>query len=148
MAKQKQSGRKNAPDNSAAPLTVQDRDVHVGQARAQLAVPLTHEANNGALSRLMLKGGAQVRTQFGDRDISGTLLAQNITFDPGGDRTVTGGFVGLSAEHVSAGGFAFHATVEGLFEDDGSQQVSGKVGIKFRRALESQTETPGLTRGP
>jgi hypothetical protein len=63
---------------------------------------------------------------------SGTLLAQNIVFDPGGEESAVGGFAGLSAEHITANGMAFHATVEGLIEDDGSTQVSGKAGVKFR----------------
>lgn len=117
---------------AAAPLTVKDRDVHVGQARAQLAVPLNHGGSDGARSRLMLKGGVEARTQFGDRDVSGTLLAQNIVFDPGGDRNAIGAFTGLSVEHTTANGLTFHATVEGLIEDDGSTQVSGKSGVKFR----------------
>lgn len=117
---------------TAAPLTVDDRDIHVGQARAQLALPLTYEDGMGSFSRLLLRGGIEGRVQFGDEDVSGTLLAQNITFDPGGDDSVFGGFVGLTAEHVTANGAVFHATGEGLIEDDGSTRVSGKVGVKFR----------------
>lgn len=119
-------------NGTAAPLSVNDRDVHVGQARYQLATPLTHQAKDGAQSRLLLNGGAEVRTQFGDRDVSGTLLAQGISFNPGGEETVGGVFAGLSAEHITADGMTFHASVEGLAEDDGSTQVSGKAGIKFR----------------
>jgi hypothetical protein len=117
---------------AAAPLTVKDRDIHVGQARAQIAMPLTHSNDDGGQSRLLLKGGIEARTQFGDRDVSGTLLAQSIVFNPGGEERVIGGFAGLSAEHITANGMVFHATIEGLIEDDDSTQVSGKAGVKFR----------------
>ena len=119
-------------NGTVAPLTVRDRDIHVGQARFQLALPSEHRSDDGAVSRLTLKGGAEVRTQFGDQDVSGALLGQSLIFDPGGERSVTGGFVGLSAEHFTAGGKTFFASIDGRYENDGSTQVSGKAGVKFR----------------
>jgi len=117
---------------TTAPLTLQKRNVHLAQARYQLGVPLTRQTDDGGLSRLTLKGGIELRTQFGDRDISGTLLAQRITFNPGGAQSAVGAFAGVSAEHVTTGGLVFHTTLEGLAENDGSTQVSGKAGIRFR----------------
>ena len=116
---------------TAAPLTVNDRDIHVGVARFQLALPVESRGANGAVSRLTLKGGVEARTQFGGQTVSGALLGTAINFNPGSDDSTLGVFAGLAAEHISQRGATFYVSAEVRAEHDGSRQVSGKAGVKF-----------------
>ncbi len=117
---------------AAAPLTLSDRDIHLLQARTQLTMPNERTNADGSKRRDAFYIGVEGRTNVGDEDISGVLLAQNITFDPGGDQTVGALFAGLEFERTSASGTTFFASVEGQVETGGGRQASGKAGIKFR----------------
>jgi uncharacterized protein with beta-barrel porin domain len=113
-------------------LTIDDRDIHVLQARTQLTMPVEHHSANGSSRRSAFYIGLEGRAQVGDEDVTGTLLAQNITFNPGGDDVVGGAFAGLEFERTSAGGISLFASVEGQVETGGGRQISGKAGVKFR----------------
>ena len=119
-------------NGTAAPLSINDRDVHVLQARTKLTMPVVHEGVDGSSNRSAFFIGLEGRAQVGDEDVTGTLLAQNITFNPGGDDAVAGAFAGLEFERTSAGGTTFFASVEGQVETGGGRQASGKAGVKFR----------------
>lgn len=109
-----------------------DRDIHLGIARAALALPMERQSEDGGHSRLTLTGGIEGRAQFGDETLSGTLLAQNIVFDPGGDDSIIAGFAGVTGEHTTARGLTAFISLEGKIEDEGTHQVSARGGIKFR----------------
>ncbi|MEP3279242.1 MAG: autotransporter outer membrane beta-barrel domain-containing protein, partial [Stappiaceae bacterium] len=117
---------------TTAPLTVDDRDVHIGVARLQLAAPYENIFADGSAFRYRLKAGIEARTNFGGETIAGALLGQNISFNPGGDDNTLGGYVGLSGEYDTGGGLVLTAGTEGLVETTGSYQFSGRAGVKFR----------------
>ncbi len=117
---------------SAAPLTVDDRDIHVLQARSQLTMPVVHEGPDGSRRKSAFYIGLEGRANVGDGDVSGVLLGQNINFDPGGDDVVGGAFAGLQFERTSASGTTLYANIEGQVETGGGRQASAKTGIKFR----------------
>ncbi len=117
---------------TTAPLTVDDRDVHVGVARLQIAAPSETVYANGSAFRYRLKAGLEARTNFGGETIDGALLGQNISFNPGGENNSLGGFAGLSAEFDTGSGFVFTAGGEGLLETTGSYQLSGRAGVGLR----------------
>ena len=117
---------------AAAPLTVGDREIHLGVARAALALPFERQSEDGGVSRLTLTSGIEGRTNLGDEDISATLLGQNIVFDPGGDDGAVAGFAGLTAEHTTPSGFTAFLAFEGKLEDEDTHQVSARGGVKFR----------------
>ena len=117
---------------AADAFTVSDRDVHIGVARAALALPVERTSDDGSHSRLTLTGGIEGRTQFGDDTLSGTLLAQNITFDPGSDDGAIAGFAGITGEHTTPGGLTAFMSIEGKVEDEDTHQVSARGGIRVR----------------
>lgn len=110
-------------------LSIDSRDLHLGVARATLALPLEH-TGNGWLARLTLAGGVEGRTQIGDAGATGVLLGQGIDFEPGDDDAV-GVFAGATAEVVTASGTSVFAQFEGLTEDDGSERFGGKAGFRL-----------------
>lgn len=110
-------------------LSIDSRDLHLGVARATLALPLEH-AGSGWLARLTLAGGVEGRTQIGDAGATGVLLGEGIAFEPGDDDAV-GVFAGATAEIVTAGGASVFAQFEGLAEDDGSERFGGKAGLRL-----------------
>lgn len=115
-----------------APLTVDDRNIHVLQARTQLTMPNERVGANGVIWRDALYIGLEGRANVGDDDVSGALLARNITFDPGGDDVVGGAFAGFRFERTSASGTTLYAAVEGQVETGGGRQASAKAGMQFR----------------
>ena len=121
-----------AETGAADNLTIEDRDIHLGVARAALALPVERRGEDGSTSRLTLTGGIEGRTQFGDEDLAGTLLAQTIVFDPGGEDSAIAGFAGANAEHTTPGGATFFLALEGKIEDEDTRQVSARGGVRVR----------------
>lgn len=117
---------------AADALTIEDRDIHVFQARTQLSLPNERTTSDGGIMRNAVYIGLEGRAQAGNKDVTGTLLAQNITFDPGGDSKTAGAFVGFQFEQTNASGITFYADIEGQVETGINYLVSGNVGIKFR----------------
>jgi len=117
---------------AAAPLSVNDRDIHVLQARTQLTMPVVHEGADGSRRSSAFYVGLEGRANVGDEDVSGALLAQNISFDPGGDDVVGGAFAGLQFERTSSGGTTLYGSIEGQVETGGGRQASAKGGVRFR----------------
>lgn len=79
----------------------------------------------------MLTGGVEGYTQFGDDNLAGALLGQDIVFSPGGDDGIIGLYAGAEAQVVTSGGARAFAGFEGLAEDDGSHRISGKAGVRL-----------------
>ncbi len=117
---------------TTAPLTVDDRDVHIGVARLQVAAPYETVFADGSAFRYRVKAGIEARTNFGGETIDGALLGQNISFNPGGDDDTFGGYAGLSGEYDTGSGFVLTAGTEGLIDTVGSYQLSGRAGVSFR----------------
>jgi len=117
---------------TAGALTVGSRDIHLGVARAALALPLTKTYSDGAQARWIWTAGIEGRTQFGGDSISGTLAGQGIAFNAGGRDSTVGLFGSYRAELASPLGHTVYAVVEGLAEQDGSYQLSGKAGFRVR----------------
>jgi hypothetical protein len=101
-------------------------------ARAALALPMEHTGEDGAFSTLTFTGGIEGRTQFGDETFSGTLLAQNIVFAPGGEDEAIAGFANITGEHTTPGGVTATFAVEGKFEEGDTHQVAARGGVRFR----------------
>lgn len=80
----------------------------------------------------MVTGGIDGRTQFGGDNISGTLAGQGIAFNAGGKQSIAGLFGAWRVERTSPSGRTLFAAVEGLAEQDGSYQLSGKAGFRAR----------------
>lgn len=119
-------------NGTAAPLTVNSRDIHVLQARSQLTMPNERHGADGSLRRDALYIGLEGRANAGDDDVSGALLGQNITFDPGGDDVAGAAFAGLQFERTAAGGTTLYGSIEGQVETGGGRRASAKAGGKFR----------------
>ena len=75
---------------TAAPLSVDDRDVHVAEGRLQLGFMLTEGPAHGFELRIGVDG----RVFLGDENVDATLFAQSLSFDPGGHDESLSGFIG------------------------------------------------------
>jgi hypothetical protein len=53
----------------------------------------------------------------------GTLLAQNITFDPGTDDGAIAGFTGITGEHTTPAGFTAFMSIEGRIEREDKRRL-------------------------
>lgn len=113
-------------------LTIDDREIHVGVARLQLTVPFEFEEADIVKGRISLRGGVEGRTQFGDDDVSGSLLGQRIAFDPGGYSNAAAVFAGLDAEYTPARGISLFVAGEVLGERRGAGRASGIAGLRVR----------------
>lgn len=110
-------------------LRVDSRGLHLVHGRASLALPFEQRNADGSLGRVTFEGGVNGRVQFGDEDVSATLLGQSIVFDPGGDQSVGGVFAGFRGEVMGTDGTSLYVAVEGNVESDGSEQVFGRIGL-------------------
>ncbi len=117
---------------AADALTIGSRDVHILQARAELAFPHVSQASDGGVLRLSSRVGVEGRWQIGDEMVNGTLLGQAISFNPGGQDDVFGVFAGLTASHTSQNGVTVYARVEGGSEFGETKYVTGQAGVKIR----------------
>lgn len=119
-------------ETGASAFAVGDREVHLGVARAALALPFVRRSEDGGRSKLTLTGGVEGRSQFGDEDIPGVLLGQDIVFEAGGEGDVIAGFASVTGEHTMPNGLTAFVSLEGKLEDEGARQVSAWGGLKFR----------------
>ena len=113
------------------PLTLDDRSVHIASARAALAIPFEATHADGAQTTLRLIGGVEARTQFGDDDVSGTLLGQSVSTTLDDEDATLGGFLGLSGGYETVNGLAVYANAEGLVETSSAYQLSATVGLRI-----------------
>ena len=75
---------------TAAPLSVDDREVHTLEGRLQLGFMLTEGPAHGFELRIGVDG----RVFLGDENVDATLFAQTLSFDPGGHDESLSGFIG------------------------------------------------------
>lgn len=113
------------------PLTLDDRSIHIASARAALALPFEANHTDGALTTIRMIGGLEVRTQFGDDAISGTLLGQSVSTTLDDDDVALGGFLGLAGEYQTPSGLTAYANAEGLVQADASWQLSANAGLRI-----------------
>jgi Autotransporter beta-domain len=113
---------------STAALAVDSRAVHNLNSRAQLALPLLYELSDGSSVSLENRVGFEGRLTFGG-DVSASLLANTVTFDPDGDDTVASLYAGTDLAFRSAdSGFALRLGVEASAGSDGSFILSSRLG--------------------
>ncbi len=117
---------------ATANQTVDSRNVHIGVMRLQIAAPFESVSADGSFLSYRLRAGLEARTNFGGDTIEGALLGQDISFNPGGDDSVLGGYLSLSGEYLMANGMNIEAGAEGIIESTGSYQVSAYAGLEFR----------------
>ncbi len=111
---------------SAGALTTSDQDVSLWMGRLQLAFPM-----EAAHARVVPRIGIEATSSDND-DVTGLLLGQAVSFDPGGsDDTVTG-FVGVTATgRINDATFVFLDT-EAHFTDDGNQRAEARAGVTIK----------------
>ncbi len=117
---------------ATANQTVDSRNVHIGVMRLQIAAPFESVSADGSFLSYRLRAGFEARTNFGGDTIEGALLGQDISFNPGGDDSVLGGYLSLSGEYLMTNGMNIEAGAEGIIESTGSYQVSAYAGLEIR----------------
>lgn len=117
---------------TTAPQTIDSRDVHVGVARLQVALPREKVTSDGSLLSYRVQAGLEARTNFGGDTVDGVLLGQNISFNTGDDIDTLGGYLSLSGEYQTQNGLIVSAGTEAIYESSGSYQFSARAGLEFR----------------
>ena len=116
---------------TSAPQSFDSRDVHVGVARLQVALPARKVTANGSLMRYRIEARLEARTNFGGDSVDGILLGQNISFNTGDDNAL-GSFLSLAGEYQAQSGLIISARTEAIYETSGSYQVSARAGVEFK----------------
>ena len=115
-----------AETGSTGALTVSDRDISLWQGRFQIAFPIV-----SAAGRLAPRIGVEASTSDSG-NVSGVLLGQAITFDPGGDDETVTGFLGITA--TSNLGANAHVYFDGEVHagEDNIERSEARAGIIVR----------------
>lgn len=116
----------------ATPLTVSSRDVHLFNARAQLAVPHLRVNADGSHTHVELRFGADGRFEAGSDNVNATVGGAAMAFSADMDDEI-GAFAGATLAHSSASGAATMTLSGEVQSVDGDEfQVSGQARITFR----------------
>ncbi len=111
-------------------LRVDSRNVHVFEARGQVAVPLTPWATESGVLATRLRAGIDGIAQSRGR-VSATLLGEDIVFTPGGDRGAIRGFAGADFTFVNAPGMQINGTVEAGYGSDQAFIAVARAGLSI-----------------
>ncbi|MCB1480935.1 MAG: autotransporter outer membrane beta-barrel domain-containing protein [Rhodobiaceae bacterium] len=115
-----------------SPMTVADRAVHLATPRMQLGMPGVIEHETGAVTRTLAYAGIEMRAQFGGDTVTGSILAQAVTFTPGGDDVTGGIFAGGRFEQVWNEALALFGGFEVMLDTAGLQaSTQGGVRVRF-----------------
>ena len=111
-------------------LTVDSRNVHVFEARGQVALPLTPWATESGVLATRLRAGVDGIAQSRG-NVSATLLGQDIVFTPGGDRGAIRGFAGADFTFVNASSMQINGTVEAGYGSDQAFIAVARAGLSI-----------------
>lgn len=111
-------------------LRVGSRDVHVFEARGQIAVPLAPHASENGIWATTLRAGIDGIAQSGGR-VSATLLGQDIAFTPEGDRGAVRGFAGADFVFVTDGRLQLQGTIEAGYGSDRAFTAVARAGLNI-----------------
>ncbi len=111
-----------------APLTVDDRDIHILGGRAQLAAPYEQLGADGAVFRFEGRVGVDAQFNVGGSDVETTVAGLPLNFTATFDDEIVSGFVGGSLARTSEDGSGFFkASTEVHFASDGSYELRGNL---------------------
>ncbi len=117
---------------TAFPLSVADRNVHLFNTRAQLALPHYIANEDGSHSHFELRAGVDARFDAGSDNVIAAVGGTSINFQAALDDAVSG-FVGATMSRTSAdGGFTFTLSGEMQSTFDGGYQATGEAKAVFR----------------
>lgn len=111
-------------------LRVASRDVHVFEARGQIAVPLAPQVTQNGIWATTLRAGIDGIAQSGGR-VSATLLGQDIAFTPEGDRGAVRGFAGADFAFVNDGRMQLQGTIEAGYGSDRAFTAVARAGLSI-----------------
>ncbi len=116
---------------SNANLTVDDRDVHIISARAQVAVPVHMNTDAYGTLTTEIRVGADGRATVSEDNVRATLLGQNLNFTAGGDDEVLTGFAGAAFAYAMTTGTRLYGNIEAGYGTDEAIHVTGRAGVKM-----------------
>ncbi len=116
--------------DSKANLSVDDRDVHLISARAQVAMPVHMNTDAYGTLTTEIRVGADGRATVSEDNVRATLLGQNLNFTAGGDDEVLTGFAGAAFAYVMTTGTRLYGNIEAGYGTDEATHVTGRAGVK------------------
>ncbi len=117
---------------TAFPLSVSERNVHLFNTRAQLALPRYIANEDGTHSHFEVRAGVDARFDAGSDNVVAAVGGTSINFQAALDDEVSG-FLGATMSRTSAdGGFTFTLSGEMQSAFDGGYQATGEARAVFR----------------
>jgi hypothetical protein len=118
--------------DTAYPLDVSDRHLHLLNARLQLASSDVYAHTDGSHSLLEIRAGLDAQSDLDSDDVSAVVGGESINFSASIDDEVSG-FLGASINHVSTDKrFIFGAFGEAQFSDDGDRKMVGGLRMRLK----------------
>jgi uncharacterized protein with beta-barrel porin domain len=108
-----------AETGAADGLAVAGRDIHLFDARGQLALAMAPVATNSGVWQTTWRAGIDGMTR-NDADVSATVLGQQITFGDGSRKDAVRGFIGADFSLASGNGMTFGGNIETAYGSDGA----------------------------
>ena len=116
-------------ETGANGIKVGKRDLHMLQARAELARPFDLAAGSAGVFTVTPYGGMDIRHLLEGDKITLDLLGNGMsTFALGQDKTELTGFAGLRLSARVSDSLALEANIEGRLSEDETETISGSVG--------------------
>lgn len=119
-----------AETGSSSNLSVDSRDVHILDARAQVAVPMSLRSDEHGTLSTELRAGVDARTSLGSDRVDAVVIGQNLSFDPGGDDTVLGGFAAAAFAMAFTNSVSVTGAIEGGYGTDDTARATARFGAK------------------
>ncbi|MDH6234481.1 uncharacterized protein with beta-barrel porin domain [Mesorhizobium soli] len=111
-------------------LRVDSRDVHVFEARGQIALPLAPYVTPNGIWETTLRAGIDGIAQSRG-NVSATLLGQDIDFTPAGRRSAVRGFAGADFNFITDSRMQLQASVEAGYGSDSAFIATARAGLSI-----------------
>lgn len=117
---------------STAPLTVDDRDLHLLHARFELAVLMSSKGEDSLSFKFSPYVGVEGRSLIDGEAVNATFLGSNLSFNPGGSDDVASAFAGMRFSVLKTENFGIFASFEGSLDTEENSTLTGNLGVKWR----------------
>ena len=115
---------------SSSNLTVDNRDVHILDARTQIAVPMSLKSDEHGMLSTELRAGVDARTSLGSDRVDAVLIGQNISFDPGGEDNVLSAFAAAAFAMAFTNALSITGSLEGGYGTDDTARATARLGAR------------------
>lgn len=118
-------------DGLTGALTVNNRETHVFNTRAQLTVPYETGMFDTGVLRVQGRGGFDARFNLSGDTVTSNLNGQPVSFQSSNDNEIFGFFLGADFVLALDGGWSLYGGVESAIYSSDTLNAGGQVGARF-----------------